>query len=96
MAIHLILSKIIGWIFGCLFLIVGLLNTFRASNAVPGITYVVLPMIYFSPVNVILKDLFAFRIPYCVKMILAALIIWSLLAAGIIGEEYYPEIIKSL
>lgn len=90
------LSVIVGWFFGSFVLLVGIMNLFRGNDPGLGIVYAVLSLIYFPPVNLILKDLFGFSISYYFKAVLAILIIWATLAVGAIAEDYYPEIIDSL
>ncbi|TBW28290.1 hypothetical protein [Gramella sp. KN1008] len=93
MIYNLKLSIIVGWLFGVFVLVVGIMNLLRGNDPGLGVTYVVLSVIYFPPVNRILKDLFGFSISYYLKAALAILIIWVTLAVGAIAEGYYPEIL---
>ncbi|MUP46474.1 hypothetical protein E0K83_12070 [Gramella sp. BOM4] len=90
------LSKILGGIFGVFLLLIGMMNIFRGNDPGLGVMYMLLSIIFFPVTNTVLHDLFRLHIPYYVKVILAVLCLWSILAVGAIAEGYYPEIIDSL
>ncbi|MCM8567994.1 hypothetical protein NE848_01270 [Gramella jeungdoensis] len=90
------IASIVSWIFAVFVLPIGLLNLFRGNDPGLGMTYVAIAVIYFPPVNILMKDLFRFSISYYIKVILGLILIWVTLAGRTIAEGYYPKIIDSL
>ena len=78
-------SRIISWIFGVLFFVIGVLNAFLV-HLVPGISYLILSFIYFPPISAIFKERFGLSIPFAVKVILGLVILWGTLAVGDLAE----------
>ncbi len=79
--------KIINWIFGVAFIVIGVLNLFLV-HPVPGIFYLLLSFLYFSPANTFLKKRFGFSIPIVVRIILGLAILWGTLAVGDLAEMF--------
>lgn len=79
------ISKIIGWLFGAIVFVIGLLNLILV-HAVPGIVYLLLSLIYFPPVNTAFRKSFGFSIPPAVKIILGIIIIWFTLGVSDLGD----------
>jgi hypothetical protein len=77
-----ILFKAGGWISGVLFLLTGLINTFRGNDPAFGAGIAVLPILYFPPVNALIKEKTGFRIHIAVKIVLGLLILWAALGVG--------------
>lgn len=79
-----IFENVISWIFGTLILAVGLINTFWGNDPEFGIFLMLLSLVYFLPVNVILKRVLGFTIPKMgiIKIVLAIFIIWVALGVG--------------
>lgn len=67
MILNIQISKFTGSVFGFFVLIVGLMNLFKGNDPGLGITFILLSMIYFPPLNIALRDLFAIGIPYYIK-----------------------------
>ena len=74
--------NIIGWLFGCIVLAIGLINTFWGNDPGFGIFLVLLAFVYFPPVNVIIKKMTGFSIPMIAKILLGLFIIWASLGVG--------------
>ena len=77
--------SISGWIFGIVFLTVGILNMFLV-HLVPGVGYLLLSFIYFPPSNAYIRKKFEFAIPVVVKIILAIFIIMFTLGVSDLGD----------
>lgn len=77
-------ENITGWLFGTAVLCVGILNMFWGNDSLFGVFLALLSLVYFLPVNVILKKLTGFAIPKMgiVKIVLGLLIIWVALGVG--------------
>ncbi|MER2997686.1 hypothetical protein [Pontibacter populi] len=75
---------IISWIFGLLFLFIGIVNTFWGGDTGFGIFIVLLSLIYFLPVNDILYKMTGFTIPkmWLVKILVGLFIIWAAMGVG--------------
>lgn len=77
-----ILFKAGGWFSGVLFLLIGLINTFRGNDPVFGAGIAVLSVLYFPPVNQLIKEKAGFSIHFAVKIVLGLLIVWAALGVG--------------
>jgi len=55
-------------------------------HPVPGIFYLLLSLVYFPPINTLLKKRFGFAIPTVVKIIFGLVILWATLAVGDLAE----------
>ncbi|ALJ00916.1 hypothetical protein [Rufibacter tibetensis] len=79
------MSTLLNWIFGTLVLTIGVLNLFLV-HPVPGITYLLLSLLYFSPAHLIFKRWFGFSIPILVKIILGLVIILFTFGVSDLGD----------
>ncbi|MET0760627.1 MAG: hypothetical protein ABWZ56_09420 [Flavobacterium sp.] len=80
-----ITSSIISWLFGLVVFAIGVLNLFLV-HAVPGVICILLSLIYFPPINEILKKRCGFSVPLAVKIILGIVIIWFTLGVSDLGD----------
>lgn len=78
-------SHIIGWAFGLLVLVVGVLNLILV-HPVPGIVYLLLSLVYFPPANAYLKQIAGFSIPPVVKIFLGIVMIMFTLGVSDLGD----------
>lgn len=78
-------STIINWIFGVVFLVIGLLNMILV-HPVPGVFYFLLSLIYFPPISAVVKKKIGLAIPFWIKVILGLVILWGTLAVGDLAE----------
>jgi hypothetical protein len=74
--------NIVSWIFGVVFFLIGLVNTFWGNDRGFGIFIILLSIIYFLPANPILRKRFGFSVPVVVKIILGLFILWAALGVG--------------
>lgn len=78
--------NIISWLFGTLFLGMGIVNTFWGKPAGFGVFIILLSSAYFLPVNTVLKKVTGFSIPEkgmrIMKILLALFILWAALGVG--------------
>lgn len=79
-----IVLNIISWIFGIIFFAIGVVNTFWGNDPGFGIFILLLSLVYFLPVNDILKKMTGFSIPRMgiVKILLGIFILWASLGVG--------------
>jgi len=77
-------ENIISWLFGVAVLGVGIINLFWGNDLYFGIFLVLLSLVYFLPVNAILKKIVGFTIPKMgiVKIVLGLFIIWAAVGVG--------------
>ena len=77
-------ENIISWLFGIAVLGVGIINMFWGNDLYFGIFLALLSLVYFLPVNAILKKIVGFIIPKIgiVKIVLGLFIIWAALGVG--------------
>ncbi|WP_018479322.1 hypothetical protein [Pontibacter roseus] len=80
---------IISWIFGLLFFAAGFVNTFWGGDTGFGIFIILLSLVYFLPVNDILKKMVGFTIPRMriVKIVLGIFIIWATMGVGDLPDK---------
>lgn len=79
------ITDILSWLFGILFLIIGILNLILV-HPVPGIIYIFISFLFYPPINSMLKKKFGFSISFTVKLILFLLIMWPTLGVGDLAE----------
>lgn len=79
-----IVLNIISWIFGAVFFAIGVINTFWGNDLGFGVFIILLSLVYFLPVNDILKKMTGFKIPGIgiVKILLGIFIFWASLGVG--------------
>jgi hypothetical protein len=79
-----IVLNIISWIFGIVFFAIGVVNTFWGNDPGFGIFIILLSLVYFLPVNDILKKMTGFSVPRMgiVKILLGIFILWASLGVG--------------
>lgn len=75
---------IISWLFGILFLAIGFVNTFWGNDPFFGVFIVLLSLVYFFPVNDILRKTTGFSIPKfrLLKILLGLFILWAAMGVG--------------
>lgn len=84
MTYKLNIGTIISWIFGILAFAIGIVNTFWGNDAGFGIFILLLSLIYFLPVNELLKKLTGFSFPKMglIKIAVGLFIMWASLGVG--------------
>lgn len=78
---------IIGWIFGALFVIIGVLNLILI-HPVPAIAYFIVSLIYFPPTSSFFERALGFRIHPAIKIILGIIVMWFTLGISDLGDTY--------
>ena len=75
---------IISWLFGLLFFAIGFVNTFWGNDPGFGIFIVLLSLLYFLPVNAILRKTVGFSLPkmWLIKILVGLFIIWAAMGVG--------------
>ncbi|MFD2513524.1 hypothetical protein ACFSRY_06580 [Pontibacter locisalis] len=76
--------NIISWVFGLAFFAIGVVNTFWGNDPGFGVFIILLSLVYFLPVNAILKRMFGFSILWTrlMRILLGIFIIWSAMGVG--------------
>ena len=79
-----IVLSIISWIFGIVFFVIGVVNTFWGDDLGFGIFIILLSLVYFLPVNDIFRKINDFLSPRMgiVKILLGFFILWAALGVG--------------
>jgi hypothetical protein len=79
-----VILNVMSWLFGIAVVAAGLINTFWGNDPGFGVFLLVLSLVYFLPVNTLLKKMTGFSIPGMgiVKIVLAIFIIWAVLGVG--------------
>ena len=75
-------GMIISWLFGILVLVIGFINTFWGNDPGFGVFILLLSLVYFPPVNSLVKKRLGFAVPVIAKIILGLFIIWASLGVG--------------
>jgi len=77
-------ENIISWLFGVIVLGIGIINMFWGNDLYFGIFLALLSLVYFFPVNAILKKIVGFTVPKMgiVKIVLGLFIIWAAVGVG--------------
>lgn len=83
-----LVSDIIGWVLGLLFILIGLINTFWGNDFAYGVFIVLLSFLFLPPVQGWIKKITGFSIPLVLKILLAFFILWSALGVA----EFFSKI----
>jgi hypothetical protein len=75
-------GDIISWLFGIVFLAIGLINIFWGNDFWFGVFIALLSFAFFPPANVLFKKLVGFSLPVVAKIILGIFILWASLGVG--------------
>ena len=73
---------IMGWVFGIIFLSIGLINTFWGNDAGYGVLIILASFVFFPPVNDLIKEKIGFSIPFLLKIVIGLFIIWTSIGVG--------------
>lgn len=79
-----IVFNIISWLFGAVFFAIGVVNTFWGNDPGFGVFIILLSLVYFLPVNDLLKKMTGFSMPgmEIVKILLGFFILWASFGVG--------------
>ncbi len=79
-----IVLKVLNWIFGLLFIAVGIVNTFWGNDPGFGIFLLLLSLVYFIPVDTIVTAMTGITLPRfgLIKVVIALFIIWASVGVG--------------
>ena len=84
MTYKLNIGNILSWIFGVIVFAIGIVNTFWGNDTAFGIFILLISLVYFLPVNELLKEITGFSIPKMglIKIGLGLFVIWASLGVG--------------
>ncbi|MBF8965549.1 hypothetical protein I0P70_20025 [Pontibacter sp. FD36] len=85
MKAHNLTFPLLGWFFGSVVAVVGILNLVLV-HPVPGIAYLLLSLVYFPPANVYLKRHLGLSIPVVLKVVLAIVLFMFTLGVSDLGD----------
>jgi uncharacterized membrane protein len=79
-----IVLNVIGWLFGAVVFAIGVVNTFWGNDTGFGVFIIILSLVYFLPVNDIIKRTNEFLNTRMgiVKIVLGVFILWAALGVG--------------
>jgi hypothetical protein len=77
-----LILNITGWLFGIVFLAIGVINMFWGNDPFFGVFIFLLAFVYFPPVNVLVKKMTGFSIHLVIKILLGVFIFWAALGVG--------------
>ena len=77
--------NLLSAIFGISVFVIGFLNLFLV-HPIPGITFIILSLLFFPGTNVFLRNNFSFTIPLILKIILFIVIIMFTLGVSDLGD----------
>ncbi|MGZ5254152.1 MAG: hypothetical protein ACXWV4_07345 [Flavitalea sp.] len=77
-------QKYLSWFFGLVFFAIGVVNTFWGDDPGFGIFILLLSMVYFIPVDDLIKSFTGIAIPHfgIIKVLIAMFIIWASVGVG--------------
>ena len=86
-----IVLKVISWVFGIVCFAIGVVNTFWGNDPGFGVFLLLLSLVYFLPVNDILKKVTGFSIPRMgiAKVLLGVFILWASLGVGELFDKIH-------
>lgn len=74
--------NIISWIFGVVFLLIGVINMFWGNDAGYGIFIFVLSFVFFPPLDARFTEKTGYKVHWILKILLGLFIIWTALGVG--------------
>ncbi len=76
--------KVLSWIFGLLFIVIGIVNTFWGDDPGFGVFIILLSLVYFIPVDTIVTAMTGIILPRfgLIKVLIALFIIWASVGVG--------------
>ena len=77
-----IVGDAISWIFGILFLAIGVVNVFWGNDFWFGVFISLLSFVFFPPMNVFLKSRTGFSSPVIAKICVGLFILWASTGVG--------------
>ena len=81
------ITGIVSWMLGLIIFTLGILNLVLI-HPVPGLVYILLSLLFFPPVEDLLRLKLGFSVPFPVLLVLAFLIFWFTLGVGDLAEMY--------
>lgn len=72
----------LGWIFGILFSLVGIVNMFWGNDPLFGVFVFGSSLMFYPPLSMLFKKLSGYSIPGLVKILVGAFIIWASVGVG--------------
>lgn len=75
-------GDLLGWLFGIAFSLVGLINVGWGNDPFFGVFVFLLSLIFYPPVNAVVRRIFGFSIHPAIKVVVALFIAWSSLGVG--------------
>lgn len=85
-------ESVVSTLFGMYIFAHGMLNVFRGNDFEFGIALIIAAMVFFPPIDTLIRKWSGLNIHYIFKILLAVLLTWVTLAVGAVNEGYYPEI----
>lgn len=77
-----IAGRIFSWIFGIAVLAVGIINSFWGNDPGFGVFLILLSLIYFPPVQSLVKGMLGITIPVTIRILAGAFVIWAAVGVG--------------
>jgi cobalamin biosynthesis protein CobD/CbiB len=81
------IGKLITWLSGAFFIIIGFINTFWGNDPGYGLFVVALAFLFFPPVTDLIRNITGFSIPWYLKVLLALFILWSALGVAELPDK---------
>jgi len=82
------IRKLLGWFFGLIISVLGILNICYGNDADFGVFLILISLVFYPPTNLFIKNRFRWVIPVWIKVLLAIFLIWANLAVGALAEGY--------
>ncbi|GAP70530.1 hypothetical protein BA6E_124345 [Bacteroidales bacterium 6E] len=82
-----VIGELLGWTFGVIFFVIGLINVFWGNDPGFGIFIVLASMAFMPPVNKVFTNMTGWKIPVYLKVLLGAFILWAALGVGELPDK---------
>ena len=76
------IGNLVSWVFGILFLFIGLVNLFWGNDPGYGAFIILLSFVFFPPVMALVKEWTGISLHWIIKLFIGLFIIWSALGVG--------------
>lgn len=84
---HDAVNEITGWVFGILFFLIGVLNTFWGNDPGYGIFVLLLSLCFFPPFSRLITIIIGRPLPVILKIFLGIFILWSALGVAELNDK---------
>lgn len=82
-----VIGELLGWTFGIIFFVIGLINVFWGNDPEFGVFIVLASLVFIPSANKIFNNITGWKIPVYMKVLLGAFILWAAIGVGELPDK---------